>query len=120
MAKILPAIFFGHGNPMNAVLKNVYTKAWRRMGRQLPKPRAILPSPPIGLFQKRRLRSLLRQGPSMTSADFPKNCFRSSIRRGAIRIWRAGFKNCSRRRNQARQFMGTRPRDMVRASARIS
>ena len=28
MAKILPAIFFGHGNPMNAVLDNAYTKAW--------------------------------------------------------------------------------------------
>jgi hypothetical protein len=29
MAKILPAIFFGHGNPVNAVLDNGYTKAWR-------------------------------------------------------------------------------------------
>jgi 4,5-DOPA dioxygenase extradiol len=28
MAEILPAIFFGHGNPMNAVLDNGYTKAW--------------------------------------------------------------------------------------------
>jgi 4,5-DOPA dioxygenase extradiol len=28
MAEILPAIFFGHGNPMNAILENGYTKSW--------------------------------------------------------------------------------------------
>jgi 4,5-DOPA dioxygenase extradiol len=38
----LPAIFFGHGNPMNAVTSNVYTEAWRRIGEQTPRPAAIL------------------------------------------------------------------------------
>jgi 4,5-DOPA dioxygenase extradiol len=38
----LPAIFFGHGNPMNALLDNAYTKAWAAVGAALPKPRAIL------------------------------------------------------------------------------
>lgn len=42
MADILPAIFFGHGNPMNAVAHNVYTEAWRRIGEEIPKPKAIL------------------------------------------------------------------------------
>ena len=42
MAKILPAIFFGHGNPMNAVASNGYTEAWRRIGRETPRPKAIL------------------------------------------------------------------------------
>jgi aromatic ring-opening dioxygenase catalytic subunit (LigB family) len=42
MAEILPAIFFGHGNPMNAVLDNNYTKAWSRIGQTTPKPKAIL------------------------------------------------------------------------------
>src|SRR5579864_5223579 len=42
MPKILPAIFFGHGNPMNAVLDNAYTKAWTRIGQTTPKPKAIL------------------------------------------------------------------------------
>jgi len=40
--EMLPAIFFGHGNPMNAVTENVYTDAWRRIGKELPKPKAIL------------------------------------------------------------------------------
>jgi len=39
---MLPAIFFGHGNPMNAITENVYTGAWRRIGEELPRPRAIL------------------------------------------------------------------------------
>lgn len=42
MAKSLPAIFFGHGNPMNAVSSNGYTEAWRRIGQEVPRPKAIL------------------------------------------------------------------------------
>jgi 4,5-DOPA dioxygenase extradiol len=42
MASILPAIFFGHGNPMNAVMDNVFTEAWRQMGADTPRPKAIL------------------------------------------------------------------------------
>jgi aromatic ring-opening dioxygenase catalytic subunit (LigB family) len=41
MASMLPAIFFGHGNPMNAVTDNGYTEAWRRIGAETPKPKAI-------------------------------------------------------------------------------
>jgi len=40
--KGLPAIFFGHGNPMNALLANRYTEAWREIGTKLPRPKAIL------------------------------------------------------------------------------
>jgi len=42
MSETLPAIFFGHGNPMNAVLTNSYTQAWRSIGAGIPKPEAIL------------------------------------------------------------------------------
>jgi 4,5-DOPA dioxygenase extradiol len=42
MANILPAVFFGHGNPMNAITHNNYTETWRRMGAEIPKPKAIL------------------------------------------------------------------------------
>ena len=42
MANTLPAIFFGHGNPMNALTRNAYTEAWRRIGAETPRPRAIL------------------------------------------------------------------------------
>lgn len=37
-----PAIFFGHGSPMNALLRNPYTEAWERIGRERQRPKAIL------------------------------------------------------------------------------
>jgi 4,5-DOPA dioxygenase extradiol len=42
MAKSMPAIFFGHGNPMNALLKNDYTEKWAAIGADIPRPRAVL------------------------------------------------------------------------------
>jgi 4,5-DOPA dioxygenase extradiol len=38
----MPAFFFGHGNPMNAIEGNAYTEAWAAIGRDLPRPRAVL------------------------------------------------------------------------------
>jgi len=38
----LPAVFFGHGSPMNTLERNRYTDAWRRLGATLPQPKAIL------------------------------------------------------------------------------
>lgn len=38
----MPAIFFGHGNPMNALQQNEWTEGWARIGRELPRPRAIV------------------------------------------------------------------------------
>jgi 4,5-DOPA dioxygenase extradiol len=38
----MPAAFFGHGNPLNALERNRYTEAWRAFGRSVPRPRAIL------------------------------------------------------------------------------
>lgn len=42
MLEKMPAIFFGHGNPMNAVADNSYTRAWNEIGRSMPRPRAVL------------------------------------------------------------------------------
>ena len=42
MAKPMPAIFFGHGNPMNALLRNDYTNGWAAIGTKIPPPKAVL------------------------------------------------------------------------------
>jgi 4,5-DOPA dioxygenase extradiol len=42
MADMLPTVFFGHGNPMNALTHNGYTEAWRRIGSGMRRPKAIL------------------------------------------------------------------------------
>jgi 4,5-DOPA dioxygenase extradiol len=41
-ATAMPAAFFGHGTPMNALDDNRYTRAWRAFGAEVPRPRAIL------------------------------------------------------------------------------
>ncbi len=38
----MPAIFFGHGNPMNALQSNAWTEGWRALGASLPRPKAVL------------------------------------------------------------------------------
>ncbi len=38
----MPAIFFGHGSPMNAIEDTVFSRTWRELGRKLPRPRAVL------------------------------------------------------------------------------
>ncbi len=42
MAQRLPAIFLGHGSPMNAVSTNSYTEAWRLIGERTARPKAVL------------------------------------------------------------------------------
>ena len=38
----MPALFIGHGSPMNTLELNGFTRAWRDLGGKLPRPRAIL------------------------------------------------------------------------------
>jgi 4,5-DOPA dioxygenase extradiol len=38
----MPAIFFGHGNPMNAITENPYARKWNAIGQSIPKPKAVL------------------------------------------------------------------------------
>ncbi|MDQ1445640.1 MAG: dioxygenase extradiol [Acidimicrobiaceae bacterium] len=38
----MPAVFFGHGSPMNALERNRYSDAWRAFGQSVPRPRAIV------------------------------------------------------------------------------
>lgn len=42
MTKPMPAIFFGHGNPMNALANNDWTNSWAAIGKTIPRPRAVL------------------------------------------------------------------------------
>ena len=38
----MPALFIGHGSPMNTLELNGFTRAWRLAGEQVPRPRALL------------------------------------------------------------------------------
>jgi 4,5-DOPA dioxygenase extradiol len=38
----MPVLFVGHGSPMNAIEDNEFAAGWREMGKNLPRPSAIL------------------------------------------------------------------------------
>lgn len=42
MTKTMPVVFFGHGNPLNALADNAYTRGWAAIGKEVPRPSAIL------------------------------------------------------------------------------
>ena len=42
MTPSMPTIFFGHGNPLNAMARNAYTEGWAAIGKSVPWPRAVL------------------------------------------------------------------------------
>src|SRR2546429_6392441 len=42
MSARLPALFLGHGSPLNALRANPWTRAWSALGAALPRPRAVL------------------------------------------------------------------------------
>ena len=39
---LMPALFVGHGSPMNGIEHNAFTSGWEKIGETLPKPKAIL------------------------------------------------------------------------------
>lgn len=38
----MPALFLGHGSPMNVLDDNDYTRVWQQLGETLPRPKAIV------------------------------------------------------------------------------
>ena len=38
----MPVVFVGHGSPMNAVEDNFWSRRFRDLAKELPRPRAIL------------------------------------------------------------------------------
>jgi 4,5-DOPA dioxygenase extradiol len=39
---LMPAIFMGHGSPMNAIEDNPFSRAWEEAAKEIPRPSAIL------------------------------------------------------------------------------
>jgi 4,5-DOPA dioxygenase extradiol len=39
---IMPALFVGHGSPMNGIEDNLFSNRWKQLGKDLPVPKAVL------------------------------------------------------------------------------
>ena len=84
-----PAVFFGHGSPMNA-LGGPFRAAWRELGEAIGKPEGVVM---ISAHWETRWASRLRSDrkPSMISVTFRANFTRCSIQRPARPNWRRGW-----------------------------
>ena len=117
MSDTQAAIFFGHGSPMNALLKNPYTEAWERIGRKGKRPKAILSIsahwfvPETGVDIGTAPKTIHDFGPlaARTLPGAVSGAGRSSP-------GPAGSAPAGSAAGGAGSFLGARPRDMVRAA----
>jgi 4,5-DOPA dioxygenase extradiol len=40
--KLMPAVFIGHGTPMNGIEDNIFSRGWAKAAQTLPRPRSIV------------------------------------------------------------------------------
>ncbi|UCS91798.1 4,5-DOPA dioxygenase extradiol [Echinicola marina] len=60
--KIMPVLFIGHGSPMNGIENNEFSDYWKKLGKEIPTPKAVLVVS----------AHWLSRGTRITAMDFPK------------------------------------------------
>src|SRR5690606_10604144 len=60
--ELMPVLFIGHGSPMNGIEDNEFSQRWAQMGREIPKPAAVLVVS----------AHWMSRGTRITAMDFPK------------------------------------------------
>src|SRR5678815_1196058 len=72
---LMPAVFFGHGNPLNAIQKTVYSEAWSALGRSIPAPKAILCISAHWYLQGTRVTAMLQPKTIHDFGGFPAELY---------------------------------------------
>ena len=80
VGSVMPAVFVGHGSPMNALGVNRYTRAWAEFGQRVRRPDAVLAisahwytrgTAVTGMASPRTIHDFLGFGAELENYDYP-------------------------------------------------
>jgi 4,5-DOPA dioxygenase extradiol len=74
-AEMMPALFIGHGSPMNAITDNSFHKSWQELGKTLPRPKAILSISAHWLTKGTKVTTMAQPKTIHDFGGFPKALF---------------------------------------------